>query len=101
MSSPAAGWMPDPFATRFERRADGAVILSPLGAMAPCPARFIDHLEHWARAAPDRVLVARRDASGAWCEVRYAQMLRRVVQFQLLRQSARVEHSAPGRIPPA
>lgn len=78
MSSPAAGWMPDPFATRFERRADGAVILSPLGAMAPCPARFIDHLEHWARAAPDRVLVARRDASGAWCEVRYAQMLRRV-----------------------
>jgi feruloyl-CoA synthase len=73
-----ANWTPDPFATQFDRRDDGSMILRPLGQLSPTPPRLIDHLEHWARAAPERVLVARRDTGGAWREVTYAQMLARV-----------------------
>jgi feruloyl-CoA synthase len=75
MNSGAANWTPDPFATQFERRDDGSLILKPLGELAPYPRRIVDSLELWARAAPDRVLVARRDAGGAWRHVSYAQML--------------------------
>jgi feruloyl-CoA synthase len=78
MNALPASWSPDPFATQFERRADGSLILRPLGELAPAPPRLIDHLEHWARAAPDRVLVARRVAGGDWRKVTYAQMLARV-----------------------
>ena len=34
--------------------------------LPPYPQRLADSLEYWAREAPDRVLVARRDAGGAW-----------------------------------
>ena len=78
MSVPVASWTPDPFATQFERADDGSLILRPLGKLAPTPVRLVDYLDHWARAAPNRVMVARRDASGAWREVSYAQMLGRV-----------------------
>ena len=78
MTSPAAGWTPDTFATGFERRDDGALILRPLGELASTPPRLIDYLVHWANTAPDRVFVARRVAGGAWQEVSYAQMLARV-----------------------
>ena len=54
------------------------MILRPLGELAPTPPRFSAYLEQWAHAAPERVLVARRDASGQWREVTYAQMLERV-----------------------
>jgi feruloyl-CoA synthase len=66
------------FATRFERRADGSLLLEPLGALAPHPARLTDSLEHWAHAAPDRACVARRGADGAWREVTWSRMLERV-----------------------
>jgi feruloyl-CoA synthase len=75
MTSDAANWTPDPFATQFERRDDGSLILQPLGDLAPYPRRLVDSLERCARATPDRVLVARRDAGGAWRHVSYAQML--------------------------
>ena len=78
MNALAAGWTPDPFATQFDRRDDDSLILRPAGELAPTPSRLIDHLEHWAVAAPDRVLIARRIAGGDWREVSYAQMLRRV-----------------------
>jgi feruloyl-CoA synthase len=78
MTQGAANWTPDPFATEFERRDDGSIILQPLGELAAYPRRLMDSLELWARAAPDRVLVARRDAGGAWRLVSYAQMLARI-----------------------
>jgi feruloyl-CoA synthase len=74
MNGSAASWTPDPFATEFDRRHDGSLILRPLGELAPMPQRLVDHLAHWAQAAPHRVLVARRDSAGAWREVSYAQM---------------------------
>ena len=78
MSGLQSSWTPDPFATQFDRRDDGSLLLRPLGRLAPAPERLIDHLVHWAAAAPDRVLVARRAAGGDWREVNYAQMLHRV-----------------------
>ena len=47
----------------------------PLGAY---PARITERLEYWADRAPDRVFLAQRDATGAWCRVTYAETLSRV-----------------------
>jgi feruloyl-CoA synthase len=47
----------------------------PLGAY---PARITERLEYWADRAPDRVFLAQRDATGAWCRVTYSQTLARV-----------------------
>jgi feruloyl-CoA synthase len=78
MNAGASSWTPDPFATQFERRDDGSLLLRPLGELAPTRPRLIDFLEHWARVAPDRTLVARRVSGGEWREVSYSQMLERV-----------------------
>lgn len=71
-------WTPDPFHIEVERRADGSLLLKPAGALPSYPERLMDALEHWARLAPDRVLVARRVAGGEWRTVTYQQMLTRV-----------------------
>jgi feruloyl-CoA synthase len=78
MSAPATSWTPDPFATQYERRDDGSLILTPRQQLAPFPERLVDSLEHWARVAPQRVLVGRRGADGSWQTVSYEQMLARV-----------------------
>jgi feruloyl-CoA synthase len=78
MGALASDWTPDPFTTRVERRDDGSLILTPAGALAAHRPRLSDSLEHWARVAPSRVLVARRVAHGAWREVTYGEMLARV-----------------------
>jgi feruloyl-CoA synthase len=65
-----------------ERRADGSMIVKspePLGAY---PRSMTDWLDHWARAAPDRVFLAERQ-NGAWRKVTYAEardVARRVAQ---------------------
>jgi feruloyl-CoA synthase len=46
----------------------------PLGSY---PAKLTERLEHWAAQAPDRTFLARRDASGAWVHLTYADTLRR------------------------
>jgi feruloyl-CoA synthase len=65
----------------LEHRADGAVVLRSTEPLLPYPARLTDRLEHWAREAPDRTLVARRDPTvpggGDWIRVSYAEMLER------------------------
>jgi feruloyl-CoA synthase len=78
MNASAASWTPDPFATQFDRRDDGSVILRPLRDLPALPRTLIESLEHWATVAPDRVLVARRGAGAAWREVTYGQMRERV-----------------------
>ncbi|HSW24943.1 MAG TPA: AMP-binding protein, partial [Burkholderiaceae bacterium] len=60
-----------------ERRADGSTVLRSTEALGEYPARLTDWLEHWARVAPERSFVARRDAAGQWQHIRYAQMLER------------------------
>ena len=61
-----------------EQRADGTLLLrspQPLGGYARCVG---EHLERWAREAPERLFLAERGADGAWREFTYAQALRQV-----------------------
>ncbi|MHC2313019.1 feruloyl-CoA synthase [Bradyrhizobium diazoefficiens] len=56
-----------------ERRADGTLILrSPL-ELGPCDWRITDFLPSWASAAPDRIFLAQRNASGGWDEITYSE----------------------------
>lgn len=71
-------WIADPFHTEVERRSDGTLYLRPRQALSAFPERLMDSLEHWAKVAPQRVLVARRVAGGEWQTVTYQQMLERV-----------------------
>jgi feruloyl-CoA synthase len=71
-------WKPAPFATDVERQPDGTVLLRPRATLGRYPASLTDTLEHWAGTAPDRVLIARRDADGVWIEVSYRDVLARV-----------------------
>lgn len=43
--------------------------------LQPLPERFLDRLVHWAEHTPTQILVACRDAQGAWQRLTYAQML--------------------------
>jgi feruloyl-CoA synthase len=52
-------------------------VLRSTEALGEYPVRLTDCLEHWARVAPERSFVARRDAAGQWQHIRYAQMLER------------------------
>src|SRR6185436_9249493 len=63
----------------IETRADGSTVLRSTEALGDYPPRLTDHLEHWARDVPDRTFVARRDGSGAWQRISYAQMLERAM----------------------
>jgi feruloyl-CoA synthase len=60
--------------------ADGGLLVSPLNPLGPYPRRLTERLEHWAAAAPDRMLIARRNpaAGGAWQGLTYGQMLGQV-----------------------
>lgn len=71
-------WTADPFHTEVERRADGTLYLRPVEALSAFPERLMDWLASGAKAAPQRVLVARRVAGGEWHTVTYEQMLTRV-----------------------
>ncbi|HEU5297451.1 MAG TPA: AMP-binding protein, partial [Burkholderiaceae bacterium] len=61
----------------IERRADGSTVLSSTEALGWYPARLTDHLEQWAGEVPEHTFVARRDPSGQWQRIGYAQMLER------------------------
>ena len=65
-----------------ERRADGSVIVRSPEPLGPYPRSMTDWLDHWARAAPDRVFLAERQ-DGAWRRMTYAEardLARRVAQ---------------------
>jgi feruloyl-CoA synthase len=78
VTSSSRPWQPADFSADAEWRADGSLLLTPRAALAPYPARFTDALEQWAAATPAQTMVARRDASGAWQRVSYADALVRV-----------------------
>jgi len=70
-------------AARFERRADGSLLVQSAEPLQPYPARLTDRLLHWAAAAPERTLVAKRVAGGDWRRVSCAEALdaaRRIAQ---------------------
>jgi feruloyl-CoA synthase len=61
-------------AVRIERRNDGTIYLRPTRELADYAVRITDRLHHWAEAAPDRVFMAERTASG-WRQITYAELL--------------------------
>jgi len=58
---------------RFTARADGTTWIESEEALRDYPARLTDRLLHWADVAPERTLIARREAGGAWREIGFAQ----------------------------
>jgi feruloyl-CoA synthase len=56
----------------IERRDDGAILMHSPHPLPPCPRNLTDRLVHWAQAAPDRVFLAQRNASGEWRTLSYA-----------------------------
>jgi feruloyl-CoA synthase len=58
-----------------ERREDGAILMRSPHPLPAYPKSLTERLMYWAKAAPDRVFLAQRDASGAWRTVTYAQTL--------------------------
>src|ERR1700683_1027775 len=58
-----------------ERRSDGAIVLRSPHPLPAFPQKLTERLVHWAKAAPERVFLAQRDATGAWRTLTYAQTL--------------------------
>ena len=58
-----------------ERRSDGTILLRSPHALRPFAKNLTERLVHWAKAAPERVFLAQRDAAGAWRTLTYAQTL--------------------------
>jgi feruloyl-CoA synthase len=59
----------------IDRRDDGTIYLRPKIALGEYPRRLTDRLHHWARAEPNRVFMAEREAGGGWRQITYAQLL--------------------------
>jgi feruloyl-CoA synthase len=59
----------------LERGTDGVIHIRTAQVLSPYHATLSEPLERWAKAAPDRVFLAQRDASGAWRTLSYAQVL--------------------------
>ena len=66
----------------LETRADGTQLLRSTEPLGEFPRRLTDALERWAKDAPQRTLVAKRDPRapwhGDWRRIDYASMLQRV-----------------------
>jgi feruloyl-CoA synthase len=77
-----------------ESRADGSLVLRSTEALQPYPERLTDRLEYWAKQAPERIFVAKRDRGGPWRTISYAQMLARAtaVGEALAGRGLSVEH---------
>ena len=77
----------------LDRRADGTILLRTAQKLGPYPKNLSEPLEHWAKAAPDRVFMAQRDAEGNWRRLSYAQVLAQVKRIgaALLRRDLSAE----------
>jgi feruloyl-CoA synthase len=65
----------DPPAVRVERRADGALLLRSPTPLAEHPHSVLAWLRHWADRQPDQLMLAQRDALGAWRRVSWGEAL--------------------------
>ena len=72
MSAPRIQMRFGPPEVEVVRNADGSMIVRSPHALGPYPRAMTDRLDHWSAAAPDRVFLVQRDASGKWCEITYS-----------------------------
>lgn len=61
-----------------ETRPGGTLLIRPEEPLGPYPKVLTDRLVHWARVAPERICIAKRQAGGAWRQLSYAEVLRSV-----------------------
>lgn len=82
-----------PAAVNVVRRDDGCTILSSPLQLEEYGRCLGDWLVHWARAAPDRLFLAERDAAGLWSGVTYAEALASVrsIAAWLLQNNCSIE----------
>ena len=59
----------------LEREQSGVIHIRTAQVLPPYHATLSEPLEHWAKAAPDRMFLAQRDAEGRWRKLSYAQVL--------------------------
>jgi feruloyl-CoA synthase len=62
----------------FSELSDGTILARNPEPLGPYPDRLTERLEHWARVAPDRLYLARRENGGDWRRVTYAEAHRDV-----------------------
>src|SRR5947207_12762341 len=73
----------------LDRKTDGTIILRSPQPLDTYPQKLTERLEHWAKAAPDRVFLAQRAADGSWRKLTYAEALsqgRSIAQSLLTRR---------------
>jgi feruloyl-CoA synthase len=77
----------------LERSGDGVIHIHAKQVLAPYHTKLSEPLEHWAKAAPDRVFMAQRDAQDRWRTLSYAEVLTRVKRIgaALLRRGLSAE----------
>jgi feruloyl-CoA synthase len=59
----------------LEREPSGVIHVRTAQVLPPYHATLSEPLEHWAKAAPDRVFLGQRDDEGRWLTLSYAQVL--------------------------
>ena len=62
-------------AVTVERRDDGTIYLRPKAQLSDYPIRITDRLHHWAKAEPNRIFMAERNAARGWRQISYAELL--------------------------
>jgi len=62
----------------LERRANGIIHIRTAQALGPYHRKLSEPLEYWAKAVPDRIFLAQRDAQDRWRTLGYAEVLRQV-----------------------
>lgn len=60
----------------YERRSDGTILMQQVDELGEYPPVLADYLDHWAKAAPERTWMARRDGGGDWRRISYAEAQR-------------------------
>jgi feruloyl-CoA synthase len=77
----------------LERSGDGVIHIRTKQVLPPYHSKLSEPLQHWAKAAPDRVFLAQRDAQDRWRTLPYAEVLARVKRIgaALLRRGLSAE----------
>ena len=77
----------------LEQGAGGVIHLRTKQVLAPYHNNLSEPLDHWAKAAPERVYLGQRDAEGRWRTLSYAQVLEQVKRIgaALLRRGLSAE----------
>lgn len=77
-----------------QRRADGTILLQSAVVLEPYPYRLTERLQYWATQAPERIFIARKDATGQWQKLTYAATYQKV---QCLAQALLQKNISPDK----